>query len=95
MPIKLSEQVAFHTRPKNEDYMLTVMDKPSDEASSSQRLQTNKKQIKVAVTLLYGFNGIFGVTNKHNKFFFVKTLIIEDFEELFFQVSSVWTWEFE
>ena len=44
----------------------------------SQPLQTNNKQLKIAVTFLTGYNGIFNVTNSNNKFYFAKTITNED-----------------
>ena len=36
----------------------------------SQPLQTRKREYKIAVTNLTGYNGIFNVTNSNNNFFF-------------------------
>ena len=36
-----------------------------------QPLQTNNKQFKIAITFLTGYNGIFNVTHKNNKFYFL------------------------
>ena len=49
--------------------MLVVMDKSIHEEHSSQPLQTDNKQFKISVTFLTGFNGVFNVTSKSNKFF--------------------------
>ena len=46
------------------------MDKSTNEEHLSQPLQTNVKQFKIAVTFLTGYNGIFNVTNKIDKFYF-------------------------
>ena len=73
LPSKLSEQIAFNTRPKIEEHMLIVMDNSSHEEHLFQPLQTNNKQFKIAVTFLTGYNGIFNVTNENNKFYFKKT----------------------
>ena len=54
--------------------MLNVMDKSTHEEYLSQPLQTNNKQFKIAVTFLSGYNGIFNVTEKNNKFYFRKSI---------------------
>ena len=69
LPSKLSEQIAFNTRPKNEKHMLIVMDKSTHEEHLSQPLQTNKQQFKIAATFLSGYNGIFKITNSNNKYY--------------------------
>ena len=78
LPSKLLEQIAFNTRPKIEEHMLIVMDKSTHEEHLSQPLQTNNKQFKIAVTFLIGYNGIFNLTNKNNKFYFLKSITDED-----------------
>ena len=78
LPSKLLEQLAFKTRPKIEEHMLIVMDKSTHEEHLFQSLQTTKKQFKIAVTFLTGYNGIFNVTNTNNKFYFKKTISNED-----------------
>ena len=78
LPSKLLEQIAFNTRPKIEEHMLIVMDKSTHEEHLSQPLQTNKKQFKIAITFLTGYNGIFNVTNANNKFYFTKSISDED-----------------
>ena len=70
---KILEQIAFNTRPNIEEHMLIDMDKLSHEEHLSQPLQTNNEQFKIAVTFLIGYKGIFNVTNKNNKFFFLKS----------------------
>ena len=77
-PSKLLEQIAFNTRPKIEEHMLIVMDENTHEEHLNQPLQTNKKQFKIAVTFLSGYNGIFDITNSNNKFYFKKTITDED-----------------
>ena len=62
LPSKLLEQIAYNTRSKIEEHMLIFMDKSTHEDHLSQPLQTNNKQIKIAVTFLTGYNGIY-VTN--------------------------------
>ena len=52
LPSKLLEQIAFNTRPKIEEHMLTVMDKSTHEEHLSQTLQTNNKKFKIAITFL-------------------------------------------
>ena len=47
------------------------MDKSTHEEHLSQPLQTNNKQFKIAVTFLAGYNGIFNITNKNKKFYFI------------------------
>ena len=49
------------------------MDKSTNEEHLSEPLQTNIKQFKIAVTFLTGYKGIFNVTNKNNKFYFLKS----------------------
>ena len=75
---KLLEKIAYNTRPKVEEHMLIVMDKSTHEEHLSQPLQTNNKQFKIAVTFLTGYNGIFNVTSKNNKFYFLKSITDED-----------------
>ena len=58
--------------------MLIVMDKSTHEEHLSQPLQTNNKQFKIIVSFLTGYNGIFNVTSKNNKFYFKKTITDED-----------------
>ena len=78
LPSKLLEQIAFNTRSKIEEHMLIVMDKSTHEEHLAQPLQTNNKQFKIAITFLTGYNGIFNVTNGHNKFYFTKSISDED-----------------
>ena len=82
LPSKLLEQIAYNTRPKIEEHLLIIMDKSTHEEHLFQPLQTNNKQFKIAVTFLSGYNGIFNVTNKNNKFYFKKSLIEEDFIQI-------------
>ena len=77
LPSKLLEQIAFNTRPKIEEHMLIVMDKSTHEEHLSQPLQTNNKQFKIAVTFLTGYNGIFNISDKNNKFYFAKSFMDE------------------
>ena len=78
LPSKILTQIATITRPKIEEHMLIVMDKSVREKHLSQPLQTNKKQFKIAVTFLTGYNGVFNVTNSKNKFHFKKTITDAD-----------------
>ena len=82
LPSKLLEQIAFNTRPKIDEHMLIVMDKSTHEEHLFKPLQTNNKQIKIAVTFLSAYNGIFNITNRNNKFYFKKNLIDEDFIQI-------------
>ena len=75
---KLLEQIAYNTRPKIEEHMLIIMDKITHEEHLSQPLQTNKKQFKIAITYLVGYNGIFNVNNSNNKFYFFKSISDDD-----------------
>ena len=54
------------------------MNESTHEEHSSQPLQTNNKQYKIAVTFLTECNGIFNVTNENNKFYFKKTISDDD-----------------
>ena len=85
LPSKLLEQIALNTRPKIEEHMLIVMDKSTDEEQVSQPLQPTKKQHKIAITFLTGYNGIFNVTNSNNKFYFAKSISDED---AFIQITT-------
>ena len=78
LPTKLLEQIAFNTRSKMEEHMLTVMYKSTHEEHLLQPLQTNNKQFKIAVTFLFAFNGIFKVTNSNIKFYFFKSVSEDD-----------------
>ena len=54
LPSKLLEQIASNTRPKTEEHIFIVMKKSTHEEHLAQALQTNNKQIKIAVTFLTG-----------------------------------------
>ena len=90
LPSKLLEQIAYNTRSRIEEHMLIVMDKSTHEEHLSQPLQTNNKQFKIAVTFLTGYNGIFNVTDKNNKFYFMKSISDEDgyIQIIFLQVLT-------
>ena len=75
---KLLEQIAYNKRSRNEELMLLVMEKSTHEEHLYQPLQTNIKQLKVAVTFLTGYNGIFNITSSNNKFYFKKSFTNED-----------------
>ena len=75
---KLLEQIAFNTRPKIEEHLLIVMHVSTHEEHLSQPLQTNNKQFKVAITFLSGYNSLFNVSDKNNKFYFLKSISDED-----------------
>ena len=74
LPSNILEQKAFNTISKIEEHLLVVMDKSTHEEHLSQPLQTNNKDFKIAITFLTGYNGIFNVTDKNNKFYFAKSL---------------------
>ena len=82
LPSKLLEQIAFNTRSKIEEHLLTVMDKSIHEEHLSQPLQTNNKQIKIAVTFSGGFNGIFNVTKMNNNFYLKKSFNDGEFTQI-------------
>ena len=81
LPSKLLEQIAYNTHSRIEEHMLVVMGKSTHEEHLLQPLQTNNKQLKVAVTFLTGYIGIFNFTNLKNKFHF--TTSISDIEPSF------------
>ena len=54
------------------------MNKSTHEEHLFQPLQTNKKQFKISVTFHACYNGIFNVTNKNNKFYFLKAITDAD-----------------
>ena len=82
LPSKLLEQIAYNTRSRIEERILIVMDKSLHKEHLFQPLQTNNKQVKIAVTFLSAYNGIFNVTNRNNKFYFKKQLI----DKIFIQI---------
>ena len=59
LPNKLLEQIAFITRPKIEQHMLIVMEKSTHEEHLSQPLQTNNKQLNIAITFFNGKQWLF------------------------------------
>ena len=54
------------------------MDKFTLEEHLSQPLQTNNEQFEIGVTFLTAHNGLFNVTSKNNKFYFMKSITDED-----------------
>ena len=58
--------------------MLIVLKKSTPEKHLYQTLQTNNKQLKIVVTFLTGYNGIFNVTSKNSKFYFLKSFTDKD-----------------
>ena len=54
------------------------MDKSTHEEHLAQPLQTNNKQFKKVVTFQSCSNGIFNVTDKNNKFYFIKSITDKD-----------------
>ena len=74
------EQLAFITRPKNEEHMFFAMDKSTHEEHLSQPLQTNNKQVRKTSAFLSGYIGITVVTSKNNKFkfYFAKSITDKD-----------------
>ena len=78
LPGKLIQQIVFNTRPKIEAHMVIVMDKSIHKEHLFQPLQTNNRHFKIAVTILTGYNGIFNVTAKNNKFYFTKSITDDD-----------------
>ena len=59
--------------------MLIVKNKSTHEEHPSQPLQTVQKQIKIAVTFLTDYIGVFNVTDEKTKFFFTVSINKEDF----------------
>ena len=55
------------------------MDKSAHEEHLSQPIQTDNKQLKIAITFLTGYNGIFNVTNSNYKFYFTRSINDDDF----------------
>ena len=54
------------------------MDHSTHEEHLAQPVQANIKQFKKAVTFQSGYNGIFNVTDKNNKFYFIKSVTDKD-----------------
>ena len=73
LPIKLLEEIVYSTKPKIEEHLLIIMDDSIYEEHLSQPLQTNDKQLIIALTFLTAYNDIFIVTKTNNKFYFMKS----------------------
>ena len=73
LPSKILEEIALNRRLKIEEHMLIVLDNSTQDDHLSQRLQTNNKQFKIAITFLTEYNGIFNVTYSNNESCFKKT----------------------
>ena len=58
--------------------MLIVLDKSTHEDHLYQPRQTNSSELKIAVTFLSAYNGVFNVTNTNKKIFFKKTITDDD-----------------
>ena len=67
LPSKMLGQIAYNTRDKIEEHMLVVMDKSIHEEHSSQALQTNNKQFKIAVTFPTAYNRNSNINEKKTK----------------------------
>ena len=78
LPSKLFQQRAFNIRPKIEEHMLIVIDERTQEEHFFQPLQTNIKEVKIAVKFLTAYNVIFNVTSKNIKYFFMKIITDKD-----------------
>ena len=61
--------------------MLIVIDKCTHEEQLSQPLQTYKKQFKLAVTFLSGYNGFFSSTGKKNQIYFKISIFDAEFTQ--------------
>ena len=83
LPGKLLKEIAFNTRPKIQENILVVMDKPIHEEHLSQTHQTKFTQFKIAVTFLNVYNVIFKVTDKNIKFYFTRSINDDDFSVIF------------
>ena len=70
--------MAYNTRPEFEEHMLIVMNKSNYEENLFQPIKTNNKHVKIAVTSLTGYNGIFNKTKLNNKFYFAKSYTDKD-----------------
>ena len=77
LPSKILEQISIDTRAIIEDHMLVVTDKSTHEEHLFQSLQTNSKQLKIAITFWTGYNGIFIVTISKTKIYLAKSLLIK------------------
>ena len=82
LPSKILKQMAFNARSKSEENMSIVMDKSTPVEHLFQPLQTNNKMMEIAVTFLTGFNEIFSITSKNNKFYFTLSINDKDCNQL-------------
>ena len=71
LPSKLLETIAFNIRSKIKEHMLIVKDKSIHEEKLQIPLHTNHRKFKIAVPFLTGYNGIFIITNKNSKFYYL------------------------
>ena len=78
LPNNFLEQIAIDKNRKIEEHMLILTNKSTHEEHLYQPLQTNNKQFKIAVTFLTGYKGIFDVTNKSNKFYFLISITVKN-----------------
>ena len=92
LPSKILQQIAHNTRPKIEEHMLIFMDKSTHEEHLSQPLQSNKKHFEIGGTFSTGYNEIFNVTDKNNKFYFRKSNNDDDFSKI---INSQGAYEIE
>ena len=76
LPRRMLKQIAFNTRPKIEEHMLAVMVISTQEEHLSQPIQSIFKQLKTADSFSTGYNGIFYITNKKDKFYSTAQLMI-------------------
>ena len=53
LPSNLLEQIAYNTRPNIEEHILIIMDKSTHKEHLFQPFQTNKKQLKIAITFFF------------------------------------------
>ena len=82
LPSKFLEQMAYNTRSRIEEHLLIVMYKSTLEEHLFQPLQTNNKQLKLAITFLSGYNSLFNVSDKNNKFYFLKSITDDDYIQI-------------
>ena len=64
------------------------MDKSTHEGHLSQPLQTNNSQLKMEVTFLTGYNGIFEVTIKNKNIYFAVSVNDDDFSVISFPCGA-------
>ena len=76
-----SEKKSFKTRPKIEEHMLIVMNKPTQEEHLFQSVQINIKQFELVELFLCVCTGVFKTTNKKYKFSFTYSIQDNDFSQ--------------